>query len=128
MALGQSSQMDYILSLPIRPLPRALSTLDGLLRDIIKAALMHWYHYFKGRKNAQTTELVPENSAAVTDGIAFVQNVKAGQLCFGDARQCSHSLYFITIALREKFGITALMLCSTHNEIVINLTTNIRFS
>ena len=71
--------MGHILLHPLVPLPWASSTPDGLLRKTNKAALPSLL-----LKNVQTTEQVPEDSAAVIDGMALVQKVKADQLSFGD--------------------------------------------
>jgi hypothetical protein len=47
-------------------------------------------------KNVQTTEQVPEDSAAVIDGMALVQKVKADQLSFGDVAANDCTVYGFT--------------------------------
>ena len=71
--------MDYILTHPLGPLPWALSSADGLLRNTNKASLASLL-----QKNVQVTEEVPANSAAVIDGMSLVQRVKGDQLTCGD--------------------------------------------
>lgn len=78
-AQSRSLQMDDVFSHPLGPLPWALSTPDGLLRNTNKAALATSL-----QKNVSVAEQVPEDSATVIDGMNLVQRVKGDEATFGD--------------------------------------------
>ena len=55
---------------------------------------------------------ISQNTAAVIDAIiVLVQNLKAGQLSFGDV-----TVHILSMALREEFSVTGLMSCLTHDN------------
>ena len=91
MAQGRDIQMEDILSHPLGPLPWALSTPDGFLRQTNKAALATLI-----QKNVQPAERIPDNCAAVIDGMSLVQKVNADNLSFGDVADTVFNM-----ALRE---------------------------
>ena len=79
MAQARSLLMEDILSHPLGPLPRALSTPEGLLRRTNKASLATTL-----QSNVTAVEQLPENCASVVDGMGLVQRVKGDQAAFGD--------------------------------------------
>ena len=91
IAQERSLQMNTILSHPLGPLPWALSTPDGLLRNTNKASLASLL-----QKNFQFSEEVPGNSAAVIDGMSLVQRLKEDQLTFGDV-----AMTVLSMAMKE---------------------------
>lgn len=93
--MGQSRKTDvrYLLSHSLGPLPWALATPEGLPRKTNKVALAAQL-----QKNEQLVQRTPENAATIIDAMGLVQkiNVASSQTTFGSVAST-----FFTMALNE---------------------------